>query len=191
MTVAKKPSSPKRRTKATAEGLALTQERLREVIDYDPATGVFKWRYSRGGVRPGICGRVNSHGYHEICVDKKLYRSNRLAFLYMTGRLPERMADHENRDKTDNSWANLREASPTQNSVNVPIKRNNTSGFVGVVWDNDRSKWRAQIRLDGKKTNLGRFDCVDEAIHAHDTAALIAFGEFAHLNWPRDFYAAI
>jgi len=169
----------------------LTQARLKELIHYNPETGVFSWVKSHRGVRPGQCGRVTYAGYHEICVDHTLYRSNRLAMLYMKGYLPERLVDHKNRITTDNRWENLREATYSQNAANVSLKTSNTTGCQGVVWDKARGKWRVQIRIDGRKTNLGRFECVDEAIHVHDTAALKAFGEFANLNWPREFYAAI
>lgn len=62
------------------------------------------------------------------------------------------------------------------------LRRANTTGLHGVVWDKDRQKWRAQIRIDGRKTNLGRFNTAEEAAAAHDRAAIAAFGEFAHLN---------
>ena len=180
-----KSPSPKRKTKASSEGIALTQERLRYLLHYDPETGDFKWRFLRGGVREGKCGRVNHWGYREICVDKKLYRAHRLAFLYMTGEFPTKDVDHINRNKGDNRWRNLREVTMSQNMCNVPLKPSNTTGFIGVVWDKDRNKWRAQIRVNGKKTNLGRFDNVEDAIKAHDQAAADAFGEFAQLNRQR------
>lgn len=161
----------------------LTQDRLVALISYDPVTGIFAWRQSRRGVRPGICGRISKgHGYLEICIDKVLYRANRLAFLYMNGEFPQQWVDHENRDKTDNRWSNLREASPSQNMSNVEMKPSNTSGLIGVTWDKARSKWRAQIRLNGKKVNLGRFETAEDAVNAHDYAAVREFGEFAQIN---------
>lgn len=170
--------------------MALTAERLREILSYDPETGAFAWRASRRGVRPGKCGRISkSSGYRDICIDYVLYRSHRLAFLYMTGEWPTKDIDHKNRIRSDNRWSNLREATTTQNSANVAAKTTNTTGFVGVVWDKSRNKWRAQIRIGGKKTNLGRFDKVEDAIRRHDIAAIEAFGEFASTNNPRESYA--
>lgn len=93
------------------------------------------------------------------------------------------MVDHINRNKTDNRWANLRQATHRENMGNMGLRRANTSGFVGVVWDRTRGKWRAQIRLDGKKTNLGRFDDPIQAAMVHDEAARRNFGEFATLNF--------
>lgn len=161
---------------------SITQRRLMELLRYEPDTGKFQWAFSRGGVRPGVCGRISRWGYHEICVDKKLYKAHRLAFLYMTGCFPEKDVDHINRDKSDNRWSNLREVTVSQNMCNVPIKPSNTSGYIGVVWDKARGKWRAQIRINGVKKNLGRFDELSKAIETYNAAAVSAFGKFAQLN---------
>lgn len=49
------------------------------------------------------------------------------------------------------------------------IKSDNTTGYVGVVWDKSRCKWRAQIRdFDtGKTKNLGRHENKEDAIRAY------------------------
>lgn len=160
-----------------------TQAYLREVMNYDPETGEFTWTKKRRSIRVGDpCGRVNIWGYREIGVCSKLYPAHRLAFLYMTGRWPEPYVDHINRVRSDNRWCNLREATASENSANGSLRGNNTSGLMGVVWDKARSKWRAQIRINGRKTNLGRFHSAEEAAAAHDRAARAMFGEFAHLN---------
>lgn len=169
------------------EPTQLTQDRLRQILNYNPDTGVFTWVEPRRGVQVGReCGRLSKqHGYRDIGIDMALYRAHRLAFLYMLGRWPQGDVDHVNQDKSDNRWVNLREATRAENSSNVEIgKRRNTSGFLGVVWEADRELWRAQIRIDGRKTNLGRFKVKEDAAVAHDKAALLAFGEFATLNFP-------
>lgn len=156
----------------------ITQSRLRELVCYDPLTGLFTWAKSRVGCRKGDeCGRLNRLGYVEICVDYKLMGAHRLAFVYMTGECPAEI-DHINRVKSDNKWSNLRACTKTQNMGNF-FSSLNTSGAKGVVWDSDRKKWRAQIRIKGKKVNLGRFDDKDYAIAAHNAAAVAEYGEFA------------
>lgn len=161
----------------------LTQARLKELLVYDPETGEFHWiKRRKGVVIDGFCGRISIHGYREIGVDYALHRAHRLAYLYMTGEWPALDIDHINRDRSDNRWANLRLATPTENSGNQDLRTNNRTGLKGVYWDKSRNKWHAQIRIDGRKTNLGRFDTAAEAAAAHDKAALRAFGEFAHLN---------
>lgn len=168
----------------------LTQDRLREVLHYDPEIGVFTWTMPRRGVVVGRdCGRLSKqHGYRDIGIDYVLYRAHRLAFLYMTGCWPVGDVDHINGNKADNRWSNLREATRSQNCSNVKIvKRRNTSGLLGVTWDKTRNLWRAQIRKDGRKVNLGRFKEREDAALAHDRAAIAAFGEFATLNFPERF----
>lgn len=157
----------------------ITAERLRELVNYNPDTGEFTWAKSRFGARKGdICGRINNYGYREIGVDYRLYNAHRLAWLYMTGSFPKAGVDHINRIRNDNRWCNLREANQSQNSANVAIKKSNTSGHTGVVWDKDRNKWRVQIRIKGKKTNLGRFDNFDDAVKVSRDALIMEFGEY-------------
>lgn len=161
----------------------LTQERLKELIVYNPDTGSFTWRVPRRGVVVGgECGRISpATGYRDIGIDYKLRRANRLAWLYMTGEWPDAEVDHVNRIKSDDRWDNLRLASKSQNAANVDIKSSNTSGVVGVSWDMSRKKWLAQIRIDGKKKNLGRFDDIQAAVDAYNTAAREQFGEYANV----------
>lgn len=163
----------------------LTAQRLRELVHYDPETGVFTWiAASRPGVRIGDrCGRVSRLGYREIGVEYGLRRANRLAWLYMTGEWPDGDVDHINRDKLDDRWSNLRLATRSQNMANVALRSNSTSGFIGVTFDKARGKWRAQIRIDGRKVNLGRYATAEEAARVYDAAAVDSFGGFAQLNF--------
>lgn len=93
-----------------------------------------------------------------------------------------RQTDHRNGNGLDNRRANLREASTAQNAANQGIKRSNTSGFKGVSLE--RGRWRAQIRILGKKVNLGRYQTPELAARAYDKAAREYHGEFATLNFP-------
>ena len=160
----------------------LTADRAHESLAYDPETGVFSWRESRRGVRPGVCGRVSkAHGYHDICVDFRLYRAHRLAFLLMAGDLPppDFDVDHINGNKTDNRWTNLRLATRSQNSINAKPRAHSASPAHGVTWDATRQKWRAQIRVDGRKVNLGRYAELSEAQRAYTSASARYHGAFA------------
>jgi hypothetical protein len=159
----------------------LSQSRLKELVHYCPDTGVFTWAKSRPACRKGDpCGRISVYGYHEIGIGGRLWRANRLAVLYMTGVLPpDNMdVDHINRDRADNRWSNLRLATRSQNMANVVLKATNSSGVSGVVWDENRKKWRAQLRVNGIKKNLGRFATQEEAAAAVQSAAQEQWGEF-------------
>ena len=157
----------------------IAQDRLMEVLEYSPETGVFTWTQRRRGVKVGEeCGRISkAHGYREICVDGVLSRAHRLAFIYMTGNCPK-YVDHINCVKTDNRWDNLRACTHSQNMVNTELQADNTSGVKGVVWDKHRSKWRAQATIRGKKYNLGRYDDKGAAIEAYRRKMVEEHGDF-------------
>lgn len=87
--------------------------------------------------------------------------------------------DHINRNPLDNRKSNLRAANYTENARNYSKQKNNTSGFSGVSWDKDRSKWAASIVVDKKNKKLGRFNNKDDAVKARLQAEARYFGEFA------------
>lgn len=87
--------------------------------------------------------------------------------------------DHQNQNKLDNRKSNLRPCTRQENQRNCSVSKNNTSGFTGVVWDERRQKWIAQIAVDYKNINLGRFISKDDAIRTRLQAEAKYFGEFA------------
>ena len=150
----------------------LTIERLRELIDYDPATGLFICKIARinrriGDVEHGTCGR----GYIAFCLDGKQYYAHRLAWFYVHGVWPRAEIDHVNRDITDNRMSNLREATRAQNAKNVPGQT-----LKGIMPNHER--WQAQIRVDGKRIYLGTFDTRELAHAAYCEASRRMHGEF-------------
>jgi hypothetical protein len=169
----------------TRKKTPLTAERLRELLHYDPETGVFTWRVNRRGpMKAGdVAGRMHAdYGYIIIGIEGGEYRANRLAFLYMEGRFPEHMAEHEDRNRANNRWSNLRNATYSQNMFNIPVRAGNVSGRKGVSWSKGNQKWYVRIGLERKSIYVGSFDDVEEAAHAYNKAAIKHFGEFAVLN---------
>ena len=156
-----------------------TQARVRELLDYDPATGVFRWRETRGGVRVGsIAGRVNARGYCEIGVDGRLAGAHRLAWIHVHGAIVDgRVVDHIDGNKCDNRLCNLRAVTVSENNRN----RHRPAGknpVVGVSWDKARGKWRADLKVADKCVTVGRFDTVSAAATARARAVI------AHGIWP-------
>lgn len=94
--------------------------------------------------------------------------------------------DHVNGDGLDNRRCNLRPASHATNARNVGLIASNTSGFKGVTWSTAADKWVAQIHVNKHRIHLGVFVDPVEAARAYDAAALIHFGEFARLNFPKE-----
>jgi len=156
----------------------ITADRVREVLRYDANTGVFTWLVSVGCVKVGdIAGSGDGDGYVAIMIDGRHYKAHRLAWLYVTGELPSLQIDHANGTRDDNRWANLREATQSQNLANSSRRSDNTSGFKGV--GQRRGRWRAQIRKDGRRIHLGTFSTPEAAHAAYLKAANDHHGEFA------------
>jgi hypothetical protein len=165
----------------------LTQERLKELLDYDPETGVFTRLIDVGGgnVAGKVAGTISGTAKkpkRQIWVDGKCYSGHRLAWLWMTGSFPANQVDHKNLDRLDNRWTNLREATNSQNRMNT--RGRGESGAKGVFYRKDpRSvrRWRALIIVEGKRHNLGHFETREEAQAAYAAAAPIFHGEFARV----------
>jgi hypothetical protein len=161
----------------------LTAERLRELLHYDPETGVFTWIAKRPLSRAAIgsrAGGVAAGGYILIGIDRTRYYGHRLAWLYMTGAWPNDQVDHINLDRGDNQWRNLREATNAQNGANRGAQANNKSGLKRVTWNEECRKWASHIQVNGKAKYLGLFDCPAAAHFAYLVASELAFGEYAN-----------
>lgn len=148
--------------------------RLRELLDYDPATGALTRR--DGGAVPGW---TDADGYRVLRVEGRRYFAHRLAWLYTHGSWPPDQIDHINGQPQDNRLANLRPATAAQNSQNERQARasNRTSGLLGVTWHKAARAWMAQIKLNGKSSYLGLFDS-PEAAHDAYLAAKRRLHEF-------------
>lgn len=155
----------------------LTAERAREVLSYDPESGVLTWRVSRPGTSAGTVAGTFCEGYLQVQIDYRFYRAHRVIWLMVTGEWPTHNVDHRNRKRADNRWLNLREATPLQNARNKSPSRANTSGVVGV--SRAGRKWGAYIGLDNRIIHLGCFEAKDDAVEARCRAEQHYFGEFA------------
>ena len=152
----------------------LTQERLKELLSYDPETGVFVWVNALGTAKIGdVAGCSHSEGYRVISIDRKLYFAHRLAWLYMAGTFPPDQIDHINRIRNDNRFANLRAVTKSENMHNSCRGKNNNSGFKGASYDKFRKNWRAHIKINNVTKCLGRFSTPEEAGAAYLAAQRI------------------
>jgi len=166
----------------------LTQERIRYLLDYNPETGLFRWKFrvdkgdkynKRWAGREASC--YDAYGYKVIRIDSYLYKAHRIAWLYVYGQNPNYEIDHINLDKSDNRIYNLREATPHQNSSNSPRKSNNTSGYKGVQFKKQNMKWQAIIQHKRKVKHLGFFNDPESAYEAYCKAAKEIHGEYARV----------
>ena len=160
--------------------MSLTQERVREIFDYDPHTGSIKWRLpSSRRVHVGDEAGTVSLGYRRVNIDHHFYLAHPLAWLWMTGEWPKGEIDHVNLDRADNRWCNLRAATRSQNLANVMARINNSCGIKGVWWHKGAGKWTSQIQVDGTAIHLGLFGTKEAAHVAYAEAAKEHFGDFA------------
>jgi len=149
----------------------ITLERLKELAQYDPATGIFTLKKYRLGTTRKVgdeLGSKTKSGYLEACFDQRTYYLHRLAYFYMTGKIPKYI-DHINGNKTDNRWDNLRSVTQQQNMENVKkVRPDNTTGYRGVhKWG---GKYRAKIVVNKKQIHLGTFSTAEEAAEAYNAA---------------------
>lgn len=159
---------------------ALTQESLKEILHYDPFTGIFTNRVSRSGVYVGeVAGSLHKKGYWMVCVDGINVKAHQAAWLYMKGEWPETILDHEDQNKTNNAWLNLRPATNAENCRNIRMTKRNTSGVLGVGWHKKVGKWQASIRVDRKLISLGYYVDLGDAAMVRRSAELKYFGAFA------------
>lgn len=121
---------------------------------------------------------LSSHGY----VYCKKEKSNIYLHRFIMDAKEDEIVDHASRNKLDNRRDNLRFCTKSQNSMNKKLSSTNKSGFTGVFYRDDRSKWVASIKLNRKKIFLGSFKNKEDAIKARQEAEIKYFGKFAPTN---------
>lgn len=164
---------------------------LRQQLRYEPETGKLFWRTKRPwmvacqrestrvriaknwnarysgaeafptiGQRGALTGSVNT---------KRLY-AHRVAWAIYHGAWPVGEVDHINGNQLDNRMENLRDVTSSENSQNTSVYSSNKTGHHGVWWDAARNKYQAYITKEGKRTRLGRFAKIEDAIAAREAA---------------------
>lgn len=161
----------------------LTQEYLKSILEYNQYTGIFRWLISPSHRVNAGDEAGNKHpatGYCCIKIRGKLHLAHRLAFLWVTGRMPSGYVDHIDGNRFNNIWSNIRDGSMSQNQHNRPANKNNTSGVKGVHWDKRKSRWVAKIKLNGKDIHIGTFVDIISAELAVRKARVNHHGEYAN-----------
>lgn len=157
----------------------ITQDCLKEILHYDPETGIFTYRKDYYKCKKGdVFGYTNGRGWLRGKIKGKHYKLHRLAFLYMTGEFPVNETDHINGIKDDNRWCNLREATRSQNMANIKSGGNSMTGYRGVT-ATSAGNYYATNQKEGKTYRQGPFKCPKEAHKAYCKKAVELFGEFA------------
>lgn len=158
----------------------LTQERLKELLSYDPLTGVFIWRIGRH--RGKQAGVISEFGYSRIKIGPKRYMAHRIAWLFVYGVFPSGSLDHVDGCRANNMIKNLRPATRSQQGMNTKLRSDNIIGLKGVRIRKDRPVFAAVIAIDGRQRTLGYFPTPELAHDAYWTAAQSHFGDFARAS---------
>lgn len=162
----------------------LTQETLRELLDYNPETGIFTWKprplgtfasvragnqwNSRFSGKPAGC-TDQLNGYTKITVHGRTCSAHQLVWLYVYGKRPKHEIDHINGVRNDNRLKNLRDVPHVTNQQNQKRaqKSNQSCGLLGVTWNKQSEKWQSYIRYGGRRHFVGHFSCPKEAHSAY------------------------
>lgn len=168
---------------------------LRRLVDYDPVTGKFTWlpRGSEHCPRDGgkrfnrrYAGqeafRIAENGYQQGMIKRRMFRAHRVAWAIYHGEWPQGDIDHINGNTADNRIANLRVVNRVENCRNQPVRRNSTTGIIGVSAHGKR--WRAYIGVGGKPKHIGVYETIQEAVAARK-AAEARYGFHANHGRPR------
>lgn len=151
----------------------LAVDRLKQVLSYDEATGIFRWKASPSSrVRAGdVAGGRKGRGYIVIRIDGIKHYAHRLAWMYAHGSLPIAEIDHINGDHGDNRLCNLRDVSSQVNKQNIRVSRQNSkTGVLGVFPCKRTGKFIAAICVDGRQVWIGKFPTQEQAHEAYVTA---------------------
>jgi len=147
-------------------------EAASKIFSYDQDTGVMTWvaRPSKRVRLGSEAGSMNAYGYLRVRVEGRSYLVHRLAWLLSRGHWPTNQIDHINGIRTDNRISNLREATPLENQQNLKLRKNNSSGFIGVR--KSLARWQALIAVGGKRICLGSYATPEDAAEAYRLAKL-------------------
>jgi len=157
----------------------LTAEYVRELLDYNPETGVLIWkRGTRRAPKGRIAGCPRPDGRLSLGIDGHIYLAYRIIWLIQTGHFPVNQIDHIDGDPSNNRWDNLRAATQSQNNSNMRTNKVNKSGFNGVSFYKRTGRYVAFIQKNRKTEYLGYFDTAEEAHEAYCARAKELHGEF-------------
>lgn len=150
-----------------------TVAQLRQLLTYDPDTGVLTWRRRQGPYwrrwnkmyAGKTAGGPTPDGYIFLKIFGVSFAAHRVIWKMVTGRWPK-CVDHWNGVRHDNRWENLRSGSRQMNQRNQGMHKSNTSGRTGVSWNRFTDKWVAQIGMCGRSHYLGSYDNFEDAVEA-------------------------
>lgn len=163
--------------------MELSKQLLDELFEYRDGALFWKTRNAKTkyliGTRAGyVYTFISGYKTRFIWIQGVAFREHRLIYLMHHGNLPDAV-DHIDGDSLNNCIENLREVDVIQNQQNAKIRKDNKSGIKGVHWNKCLSKWKAQIKINGKNKHIGIYDDLNVAAEAIKAAREKYHGEYA------------
>lgn len=155
----------------------ITQSLIRQLMDYDPLTGICVWKTRTPDIQPDErlrnswnsqfagkqVGFINKKtGYMQTAIRCKMYQLHRLIWVHVYGKEPDNI-DHINSVRHDNRLVNLRSVTREVNNRNAKRRHDNPSGVTGIKL-NKSGTWLVRIRINKKLIVAGCFADFDEAV---------------------------
>lgn len=142
---------------------------------------------ARGRTLNKSAGSLSKAGYYSVTLLNVKYRRHRLIWIYHHGAIPKGMVvDHKDNDRQHDSIENLRLGTITENNRNKSKAASSNSPYKGVSWHSRDQRWESYIRIDGRQSHLGYYDCPVMAAERYDKAASEYYGQFAKPNFSAD-----
>lgn len=137
---------------------------IREILHYDPLTGVFRWKVPFRGIGiNAIAGKTTPDGGRAITYKGRTFQATRLAWMHYYGTVPEGHVVPKNGDKADLRIDNLKDQPRSETVAASSIRSTNRSGFRGVSWNSRVQKWVASITRNQRRVHLGFFAAAEDA----------------------------
>lgn len=152
----------------------ITQEELKNKLFFDEENGIFLWKVSTKKIKIGDrAGSISKNAFYEqITINYKQYRTHQLVWLYVTGVFPINKIDHEDHNRFNNRFSNLKHVDSLKNQRNRSKSKNNISGYTGVSFVKKSGKYRAYIGVLGKFISLGSFNNFSQAVSVRKSAEI-------------------
>lgn len=172
----------------------ISPELVRQLIDYNPETGVALWRArteqhfsNKNRCAARMAGAWNARyagkpaftvfaarAHTSRCsIFKVSYPASHIAWLHVHGKAPDYVIDHINGDRSDNRMANLRDVPLAVNARNCKLRIDNTSGLAGIHQNKKTKQWHARVNYSGHVITLGSYRELEHARIARQTAMIL------------------
>ena len=148
----------------------LPQKELLKIFRYYKGELYWKIKPSTAAWIGKKAGQLNNKNRFQVNYKGYIYYIHRIIWTMHEGAWPVLEIDHINGDGTDNRIENLREVNRTVQNKNAALRKDSTTRIVGVHWNMQSSKWRAQICFKSKQRHLGLYEDFFEACCARKSA---------------------